>query len=66
MARLNDYGKRAPEYKPDDLVQVKRNTEWARLTDSHRLGKVEKVEPSRLMVRLKHASFWLRPDLMQS
>jgi hypothetical protein len=67
MPKLDDYNRRAPEYKPGDLVQVKRHTEWARLTDSHRLGKVERVEPSRMLVRLKHASFLLsRDDLVQS
>jgi len=35
MPKLDDYNRRAPEYKPGDLVQVKRHTEWARLTDSH-------------------------------
>jgi hypothetical protein len=65
MPRLDDYGKRATEYAPGDLVQVKRNTEWAHLTDSHRLGKVEKVERNRLLIRLKHASFWLHPSELQ-
>jgi len=59
MPRITDYGLRATEYKVGDLVRVKRHSEWARLTDSHRLGKVEKVERNRLMVRLKHASFWV-------
>jgi hypothetical protein len=55
----------ATEYKVGDLVRVKRHSTFARLTDTLRLGKVEKVEPRRLLIRLKHASFWLHPDELQ-
>jgi hypothetical protein len=65
MPSLNDYGKRATEYAPGDLVRVKRHSRFAHLTESLRPGKVEKVEPRRLLVRLKHASFWLTPDQLQ-
>jgi hypothetical protein len=68
MPRINDYGKRAVEYKPGQIVRIKSRSQFARLAaGSLRVGRVEKVEPSRLLVRLKHASFWLsRDDLVQS
>jgi hypothetical protein len=66
MPRIDDYGKRATEYKPGEIVRLKRTSQFAHLTDTLRLGKVEKVEPSRLLVRLKHASFWLTREDIQS
>jgi hypothetical protein len=66
MTRLNDYGRRATEYKPGQIVRLKSHSQFAHLTESLRLGKVEKVQGDRLLVRLKHASFWLsREDISQ-
>jgi hypothetical protein len=62
MPSLNEYGRRHPDRKVGDLVQLKRRSQFAHLTDTLRLGKVERVEPSRLLVRLKHASFWLHHE----
>ena len=45
------------ELRPGDEVRLKANSPHAHLTDTHRLGRVEKVQGERLLVRLKHASF---------
>jgi hypothetical protein len=66
MTRLNDYGRRATEFKPGQLVRIRSHSKFAHLTDTVRLGKVEKVEPSRLLVRLKHASFYVPWEDIQS
>ena len=45
------------ELRPGDEVRLKANSPHAHLTESHRLGRVEKVQGEKLLVRLKHASF---------
>jgi hypothetical protein len=65
MAKITDYGVRDPtkareiELKPGDEVRLKANSPHAHLTGSHRLGRVEKINGEKLLVRLAHASFWL-------
>jgi hypothetical protein len=66
MPRIDDYGKRATEYKPGQIVRLKATSQFAHLTDTLRLGKVEKAERGRVLVRLKHASFWLPREDIQS
>jgi hypothetical protein len=66
MPSINDYGVRATEYKPGQIVRIRSHSRFAHLTDTLRLGKVEKVEPSRLLVRLKHASFYVPREDIQS
>jgi hypothetical protein len=65
MPRIDDYGRRATEYKVGDLVQLKHTSKHVHLVDTLRLGRVEKVERNRVLLRLKHASFWVTPDQIQ-
>jgi hypothetical protein len=65
MAKIIEYGHGDPnkareiELKPGDEIRLKANSPHAHLTGSHRLGRVEKVQGEKLLVRLAHASFWL-------
>jgi hypothetical protein len=65
MPQIRDYGVRDPtkageiELNPGDEVRLKANSPHAHLTGSHRLGRVEKVQGEKLLVRLAHASFLL-------
>jgi hypothetical protein len=61
--RITEYGGASPQHtgeiqlNPGDEVRLKANSPHAHLTDTHRLGRVEKVQGEKLLVRLKHASF---------
>jgi hypothetical protein len=63
--RITDYGVRDPtkarevELHPGDEIRLKANSPHVHLTGSHRLGRVEKLQGEKLLVRLAHASFWL-------
>jgi hypothetical protein len=62
---IRDYGVRDPtkanevELHPGDEIRLKASSKHANLAGSHRLGRVEKVNGDRLLVRLAHASFWI-------
>jgi hypothetical protein len=63
--RITDYGVRDPtkagevELHPGDEIRLRATSKHAHLAGSHRLGRVEKVQGEKLLVRLAHASFWL-------
>jgi hypothetical protein len=72
MPAIRDYGVRDPakareiELHPGDEIRLRANSQHAHLAGSHRLGRVEKVNGGRLLVRLAHASFWLnRAEIMR-
>jgi hypothetical protein len=66
MPAIRDYGVRDPtkageiELNPGDEIRLKPTSKHAHLAGSHRLGRVEKVEGGRLLVRLRAASFWIQ------
>jgi hypothetical protein len=68
MPAIREYRQASEDYKVGQIVRVKAHSQFAHLAaGSLRVGRIEKVEPSRLLVRLKHDSFWLhRDDLVQS
>ena len=72
MPRITEYGGAGPkrvgeiDLHPGDEVRLKPHAQHAYLTDTHRLGRVERVDGDRLLVRLRHASFWLdRSEIMR-
>jgi translation initiation factor IF-1 len=65
MPRITEYGGADPkhdgeiELHPGDEIRLKATSKHAHLAGSHRLGRVERVDGDRLLVRLRSASFWL-------
>jgi hypothetical protein len=63
--RITDYGVNPKagdgeiELRVGDEIRLKANSPHAHLAGSHRLGRVEKVNGDRLLVRLRAASFWV-------
>jgi hypothetical protein len=55
MPQINEYGRASQEYKVGQIVRLK---SYSKLAHLGRVGRVEKVERNRLLLRLTHASFW--------
>jgi hypothetical protein len=63
MPQINEYGRASQEYKVGQIVRLK---SYSKLAHLGRVGRVEKVERDRLLLRLTHASFWTpREDILQ-